>query len=178
MAGHIQSLPGELWKPVVGYEGLYEVSNMGRVRRLDTIIGGPHGRRVWRGRVLRPHFARDGRACVSLGRGGKQTTRRVHVLVAAAFLGPRPEGADVCHYDGDASNNIVGNLRYDTRANNTRDALRHGTHNTQKLSANDVRHIRATTPRTRDAYKAAALRYGVCESTIQNIMYRRVWVHV
>lgn len=52
----------------------------------------------------------------------------VHILVAEAFIGPRPKNADVCHYDDDKSNNAVENLRYGTRSENVHDSVRNGTH--------------------------------------------------
>lgn len=57
---------------------------------------------------------------------GKHTSKTVHYLVALAFLGPRPEGLDIAHYDGDKSNNRPDNLRYTTRADNMADGVRLG----------------------------------------------------
>jgi hypothetical protein len=59
---------------------------------------------------------------------GGQTTITVHRLVAAAFLGPRPDGMMICHWNGDPADNRVENLRYATRVDNALDSLRHGTH--------------------------------------------------
>lgn len=114
----------EEWRPVVGYEGYYEVSNIGRVRsttRLDN-----RGRQKT-GRVLRAGIAANGYLLVSLWRDGVASSRTVHSLVAEAFIGPRPQGMDVCHADGDRLNPVVTNLRYDTRAANLADARVHGT---------------------------------------------------
>lgn len=87
--------------------------------------------RVWsnkgRGRWLKPGIASGGYPLVGLMRDGRQYSRKVHVLVALAFLGPRPEGHDVCHNNGNPADNRVENLRYDTRSANLRDAVRHGT---------------------------------------------------
>lgn len=57
---------------------------------------------------------------VSIGRG---RNRSVHVLVAEAFLGPRPDGLMVCHNDNDPTNNVVANLRYDTQSSNVLDSV-------------------------------------------------------
>lgn len=108
----------EHWAPIRGYEGAYEVSSLGRVRSL------PGGKR--RGKVLKP-----GKVCgyptygLSAGVGQKRRYR-VYLLVAAAFIGPRPDGLEVCHNNGDKSDNRAVNLRYDTRNANGRDALIHG----------------------------------------------------
>lgn len=59
---------------------------------------------------------------------GVPTTKNVHQLVAEAFLGPRPEGMEVCHNNGQAHDNRAVNLRYDTHSNNQRDQVTHGIH--------------------------------------------------
>ena len=110
----------EVWKPILGYEGAYEVSNLGRVRSL------PGGLR--QGKVLKPQPAGRGYLSVTLSLQGIVTRFYVHHLVATTFLGPRPEGMDVCHGSPDFTDNRAENLRYDTRHGNMRDALSDGTH--------------------------------------------------
>ena len=114
----------EEWRPVVGWEGLYEVSSLGRVRgvtRKDS-----QGRTVL-GKLKGIAPSGTGYPTVSLWRSGKDTTRTVHSLVAESFLGPRPEGFDVAHRDGTRTNNRVSNLRYLSRSENLREAVEHGT---------------------------------------------------
>lgn len=120
----------EQWRPVVGYEGLYEVSDQGRVRSLGRVaIRRGYPLRI-PGRVLRPTPGDAGRVCIRLfNRDGVKKTLRVSVLVLAAFVGPRPEGLDGCHNNGDPTDNRLSNLRWDTRSANARDAVRHGTNN-------------------------------------------------
>lgn len=116
----------EKWLPVFGYEGHYEVSDQGNVRSLTRTVVFPDGRsRLAPGRVLRIQFS-DIYPKVSLKLQGVSRTKNVHALVALAFHGPRPEGADVCHNDGDRQNNRADNLRYDTRSENNRDITRQG----------------------------------------------------
>lgn len=107
----MQSTEPETWKPVVGCEGFYEVSNEGRVRSSRGRISGG-----WMSGKYR---------MVSLGKAGP---RQVHVLVLEAFVGKRPEGMDGCHNDGDPGNNRVENLRWGTRSSNILDTVRHRTH--------------------------------------------------
>lgn len=114
----------EEWRPVIDCEN-YEVSSFGRVRSM------PGGNR--KGQLLAPDTAGVKYARVTLYRDGKRWRRRIHLLVAAAFLGPRPLGSnglrlDVCHNDGNDSNNRADNLRFDTRNSNTRDQVEHGVH--------------------------------------------------
>lgn len=112
-------IPGERWLPVPGMEGAYEVSDMGRVRSLDRlVVNGPRGAtRPLRGRVLRIHLAK-GYPSVSLGASRKAC---VHTLVLLAFVGPRPDGMECCHWNGDPTDNRLQNLRWDTSSNNKKD---------------------------------------------------------
>ena len=119
----------ENWKPVVGYEGLYEVSDHGRVRSLDRPIAridGSHGLR--RGRVLKQAVDRRGRHKVLLSLSGQKSKQLVPRLVLAAFEGPCPPGHQCCHYDDDPGNNHLSNLRWDTPSSNSLDAVRNGRH--------------------------------------------------
>lgn len=116
------------WQPVVGYEGLYEVSREGRVRSLDRVKRNRWGEYVQPGVELRASSAGDGYAKVALTKDGKLRTRRVHILVLEAFVGRRPDGMQACHNDGNQGNNCIENLRWDTVSANTYDKIRHGTH--------------------------------------------------
>lgn len=111
------------WKPVVGFEGWYEVSEAGRVRSVDRVVNGKR----YRSRLLAHHLAKNGYVLVDLYQGGKRTTRTVHSLVAEAFIGPYPDGKEVCHGPGGRRDNRVGNLRYDTRQGNFADKKRDNT---------------------------------------------------
>jgi len=100
----------EEWKPVVGYEGFYEVSDMGRVRSLP---------RKWaKGGILKPAPDEWGYSTVGLCKNGKRKTNRIHILVMQTFKGECPEGCEVDHIDGNPSNNCLENLRYVTHKEN------------------------------------------------------------
>lgn len=113
----------EQWRPVVGWEDLYEVSSHGRVRSLHT---GRGPRNL--DRLLSTERPSEDYPMADLSRDGKKVKRSVHSLVAAAFIGPRPEGMDICHNDGNARNCHLENLRYGTRSENILDEIAHGTH--------------------------------------------------
>lgn len=121
---------GERWEPVNGHEGSYEVSSHGRVRSVDRVVTYSNGQvHSYKGKVLRAGLnKRGGYPLVNLHTQGKGQSRTVHSLVAEAFIGPRPEGMEVCHNDGDPANNHLDNLRYGTHSDNSLDQLRHGTH--------------------------------------------------
>lgn len=107
----------ERWRAVVGFEGLYEVSDLGKVRNSRT------------GYVLSPFTGRDGYPRIRLPRAGEERRKNwaVHRLVLAAFVGPCPDGMEGCHKDGDRSHNGLDNLRWDTHAGNMADTIAHGT---------------------------------------------------
>lgn len=119
----------ERWLPVVGYEGSYEVSDQGRVRGLARLVdNGRGGLYPVKGAVLRPAVHKTGYMNVSLSLCGNSKTYRLHRLVMRAFVGQVPEGMEVCHENGDALDNRLANLRYDTHSANMFDAIRQGTH--------------------------------------------------
>lgn len=131
----------EEWRPVVGFEGTYEVSSMGRVRSLERRVpNGVETFRVVRERVLAYVEDAYGYPRVNLSRGNVQFNRKIHHLVAEAFINPRPPHAgsgthpgirkddtNVLHNDGDKTNNRASNLRYGSQKANIADAKAHGT---------------------------------------------------
>ncbi|OLL21257.1 MULTISPECIES: NUMOD4 motif-containing HNH endonuclease [unclassified Rhodococcus (in: high G+C Gram-positive bacteria)] len=119
----------EIWKPIPGYEGYYEVSDQGRVRSLSRTITDSLGRqRKTRPLIMAPGLKGSGHLSVRLVVERKGKNFHVHTLVMLAFTGPRPEGMEVCHGPGGKLDNRLCNLRYDTRTANLYDAVRDGTH--------------------------------------------------
>lgn len=108
----------EQWRPVVGYEGDYEVSDLGRIWSRP--------RKGTRGGLRKLVTAQaGGYLVIALGH---EDRRYVHSLVLEAFVGPRPEGAEIRHLDGDPANARLDNLAYGTSGENKQDQVRHGTH--------------------------------------------------
>lgn len=117
------------WRPIPGWEGVYEITATGSIRSLPRVVpGGFTGSRRLPGRVLHPVKDPSGHLGVTLSAGAKRERASVHRLVARTFIGPCPEGEEVCHNNGDPADNRVENLRYDTRTANLLDAVKHGTH--------------------------------------------------
>lgn len=124
----------EIWKPVVGYEDLYEVSDHGRIRSLGrelTYKDGRRGRLPGKMRKISNH--NQGYSIISFRRDGVAKTSLVHRVVLEAFVGPCPEGMEACHRDGDRKNNQLSNLRWDSSSENNLDKGRIGRdHNRNK----------------------------------------------
>lgn len=118
----------ESWKSIPGYDGYYLVSDSGRVRSIDRVINTAQGKRKCRGKIMSPVPDKLGRPVVNLCKDGSPKQWKVHRLVAAVFIGPCPDGMEVCHGDGNNKNNHVSNLRYDTHNANYQDMIDHGTH--------------------------------------------------
>lgn len=111
----------EKWLPVVGYEGLYAVSDLGRVRSF-------HKRRA--GRLMKISTNKvSGYATVALSRSGSAKHWTVHTLVLEAFDRPRPEGMECRHRNGDRADPALTNLEWGTSGENNLDQVEHGTHN-------------------------------------------------
>ena len=110
----VSSLADEQWRPVVGYEGLYSVSNLGRVRTEERVIVRVGGIRcTYRARIMRPSIGKNNpyRSLRLHPADGKPVGKAVHILVLEAFVGARPDGMEGCHGDGNTENNSVRNLR-------------------------------------------------------------------
>lgn len=172
----------EIWRDVVEYEGLYMVSSEGRVKsvaRTDCA-----GRKVYE-RILKSSVA--GRyPSVSLCKNSKAKTHSVHILVANAFLGNRPDGYVIAHWDGDVNNSRLSNLRYTTPSENESDKVRHGTrffargekNGHAKLSEQNVFEILHRHCVLKETQSALAREFGVHQSSISHIKRGAHWKHL
>ena len=174
----------ETWKAVVGFEGLYEVSDAGRVRSLPRKVlsvnrWGPTTVSL-PGKMLTLLTSYHGYYKVLLSKQGKATNKLVGTLVAEAFIGKRPPGLLVLHSDGNAKNNAVSNLRYGTQQDNMQDSIKHGTrpngagHYASKLTVEAVKHIRSS-----DKSNAELARlYVVATSAVRLARIGKTWKQV
>lgn len=175
----------EEWRPVLGFEGFYRVSSLGRVMSEDRIISVVRRSsriiKKIRGRILKPTPDTHGYRKCGLSMAGIYYTRKVSVLVAQAFLGAAPHhGAEVCHGDGTRDNDRLENLRWDTRKGNAQDTLIHGTrmcgikHHKAKLTEEDVRAIRRSSLPNR----VLGARFGVSHAAVGYIKRHHTWRHL
>lgn len=168
----------ERWKDVVGYEGVYQVSDMGGVKRMagySCIVG----------RILKHIVDSTGYPKVFLSVNGKQKYVYVHRLVLEAFVGLRPSGLECCHNDGNKLNPKLDNLRWDTRSANQLDSVKHGTKNNgnqrgssnpnSKINTEKVILIRKHIKENVLTNKQIAKMFDISPQTVCSIKKERRW---
>lgn len=165
----------EIWKPVLGHELEYEVSNLGNVRSKDRIIeqaSGKQGNKKYKynkkGKLLRPGRCTGGHVSVAIGR---RNSRLVHHLVLEAFVGLRPEGTECLHKNGNPKDNRLENLHWGSRAQNIRDKKWHGT--PHKLSIPQIKDIKKSL-KNNESPTLIARKHSVSLSTIWGIRYGKL----
>ena len=178
----------EIWRNVKGYEGLYRVSNFGRVlslfrkypvmNRWGTITHRSH-----RERILKPHNG-AGRFTVWFHKGIGRHCFAVHILVLEAFVSERPNGLEGCHNDGNYKNNHAANLRWDTHKGNQQDRIRHGTNNggekngSAKLTRDDVINLRKLYATGKYLMKDLAVKYNMTPTGLRPVIRGLLWKNV
>lgn len=128
----------EIWKDIEGYEGIYQVSNLGRVRSLDRIRNGRNQygaefKVIHKGKELTPFSTLTGYLEVSLYIKQKRHNFLIHRLVAQAFIPNIKELSEVNHIDGNKSNNRSDNLEWCTNIENQQHAIRTGLRKVKKV---------------------------------------------
>lgn len=116
----------EQWRPLVGYEGVYSVSDRGRIRRELNEDN------TWAGRVMTPHPSEFGHLTVALCKEGVESRVLVHRAVLFAFVGPPGPGQQCRHLNGKSGDNRLENLCWGTAQEDRDDMKRHGTRLTRK----------------------------------------------
>lgn len=168
----------ETWLPVPGYEGLYEVSSYGQVRRSNGSRMAPAGY------ILKPRITHDGYVRYGLSKNRRYWHVKSHRLVALAFLGPPPfPKAHVAHFDGDRMNNHVLNLRWASQLENEADKKRHGRvrgappgekHPQARLTIDLVKEMRQDAV-SGTAIKTIAKKFGVATLTAYDAIVGKTW---
>ena len=178
----------EIWKPVVGYEGLYEVSSLGMVRSVDRkeVFHHKDGKQIERfrhGKTMTPNY--DGKGCylhVRLTKNGIGKSTNVHRIVATAFI-PNPNNLpEVNHIDEDKTNNAVSNLEwcdhlYNNRYGTKLTSSRGEKNSMNKFSENTVRAIRSEYDPSVHGGTLTSLskKYGVSVSHVKSIVTGFRW---
>jgi len=169
------------WRPVVGFDALYEVSRIGQVRSLarKTSTG------MLGGCEIKPDVTRNGYARVSLSKDGRVFRFSVHRLVLSSFCRLPIGNEEARHIDGDKLNNSISNLAWGSRSENAFDRVRHGTqvdntgerHGNTHLTDEDAIaiHRRRTCG---EPIKAICAEFGVSPATVSRIGNLRGWKHI
>jgi hypothetical protein len=164
-----EELESEEWRPVVGFEAAYSVSSLGRIRREKR------AKSTKAGRTLSYRVGNHGYPVTTLTVNCKGAKVTVHSLVAAAFLGPRPDGYQVNHIDGKKLNARANNLEYATPAANIHHAFKTGLaqtgerHHLAKLTEPHAREIVEHLKRGILSCAEIARQYGVHRTTISHM---------
>lgn len=174
----------ELWMSIPGYEGLYEVSNLGQVRSLDRLRKNVKGMAKINGRIITGNHGGKHYYQVALHKDGKKKYMNVHRLVAEAFI-PNPDGkSQVNHIDGNKQNNVVSNLEWVTPSENILHSFRTGlnSHSGEKnVNAKLTREIAAEIKksyvkgRRGSGATALAKKYGVTKTTVLSVIWGKTW---
>ena len=173
----------EIWKDIKNFEGVYQISNLGRVRSLPRIV--KRGKALMRikGKILKTCYTSTGYEHAVVQNGKKTKHLAVHRLVALAFI-PNPKNKEqVNHIDGVKTNNYVKNLEWCTRSENEKHAHKIGlkdwrgeNQSRSKLTETQVRDIRKL--QGKKTGREVAKEYEVTHSTIFAIWKRRIWTHI
>ena len=194
--GDIAMIIVEIWRPIKGYEGVYEASSFGRIRRLS---GKDYRGRNWIGRILNPSISiTTGRRKVTLSYK-TQRSFNVATLICESFHGLRPKGKEVAHNDGNKLNDFAENLRWATHEENEKDKILHGTvalgikngkytkpeatprgekHGRAKLKNSDVIAIREMYKTKNHSWRELAEMFNVSKTQIGYIVNLKVWRHL
>ena len=167
----------ETWRDIKGYEGRYQISNLGRVKSLERVIHRKDGRSYLRkGMLLKNKMGTNGYYYVCLYKNNKQKTFMIHSLVALNFIGERPSNHDICHINGNKLDNAVYNLKYDTRTENFNDMYRQGGRNPRgKLSIEDVLKMRKMYKTGKYTHDELADFFNIAPSHVGNVLNRRAF---
>jgi len=169
----------EAWKPIVGWEDLYEVSDHGRVRSLRSSRGPrkqPRLRKLWIGKT-------NGYPSITLYKDGERVGKLVHRLVLEAFVGPCSEGLECCHRDDVKTNNTLENLYWGSKKDQLSDAVRNlrlrrgEAINTAQVTESQVREIRKRYA-AGETQAELARAFGVTLNLVHFVVTRRTWKHV
>ena len=175
----------EVWKDIKDYEGLYQVSNLGRVKSLQRIVSYVYGERMMEEKILKGSICVYGYLRVNLRKNGINKTIKIHKLVAQTFISNPDNKETVNHINGIKTDNRVKNLEFCTRRENNLHAYKTGlkcqrgeNNSSSKLTENEVFVIRGLLEYTSLKLIRISEIFEVSGRSISNIKYKRTWKHL
>jgi hypothetical protein len=176
----------EIWKDVPGYEGFFNISNLGRIETVSRKVKNNNykGVRISKKRILQPFLMKNNYYAIKLCVNGVNKKFYLHRLIAQAFI-PNPKNKrEINHIDGNKQNNNILNLEWVDRKENITHALMTGLLKTgeqcpwHKLTEKQVKKIRSEYIPFINGYKNLGKKYGVSWQTIVSIIKNKSWKHI
>lgn len=174
----------EIWIDIQGYEGLYQISNIGRVKSLERLSKFNNSVGLKKEKILKPFKDSKGYYRIKLSKNAIESTKKIHRLVAFAFLDNLENKPEVNHINGIKDDNRFDNLEWVTSSENTIHALNNNLkisqkgseHGNSKLNEEKVLEIKKI-GRSKSLKEIAQI-YGVDKSLISLILLNKAWKHV
>ena len=163
----------ETWKPVLGLEEFYEVSDLGNVRSFVRKGKTQFGVREYGGKVVKPFISSTGYPAINLTKKGYRKQYLLHRIVLETFIGQPSKGMEGCHNDGNKENCKLSNLRWDTRKNNHKDQKLHGTK--QKIGKKINEEIALEIKELNEKLTIISKKYNLSRIQIWRIKTNRAW---
>lgn len=176
----------ELWKDIEGYEGIYQISTLGRVKRLEsTLLYKGKYPRKWREKLLSQNTTNAGYKKCHISKDGKTKTPNIHRLVASAFIDNSLGLPCVNHLDGNKENNSADNLEWCSYKENTKHAIESGLmgvdgfeNPSAKLDRNEVNRIKRLYRTGKFSQRKLSIVFGVSQNTIKNVVKGNTYKNV
>jgi len=184
------SMSEEIWKPVVGFEGWYEVSSHGRVKRLKRTIKRKNGIQcAYPSKILETTHKKNVAPYrpARFSKGNKRISVRVHRLVLSAFMGECPVGCEASHLDGNGFNNHLSNLKWESHKENIaridqskvrRNPAKGEKIGTSRLKEFQVLEIREKYATGKYTFTGLGKEYGIGGDSTRDIIKRSSWKHI
>lgn len=179
-------MSNEIWKDIKYYEGIYQISNIGRVKRLKRSLKRKDGKMYSvKEKILKTSYDRDGYLFITLRKDEKHKGFRVHRLVAQAFISNITSKETINHLNGIKDDNRVENLEWCTRSENNKHARKNGLNEVKgerchlsKVTENEVYIIKGLLKHTTLSQKEIAKIFNVDQTNISCIKNNKTWKHI